>query len=394
MKKRKIIISILTAFFAISATASSAFAEKTYENKELWTKTSTNFVEYEGKEADVTTLKQYLDYGSDLLDMDAYVNSELGENEIKNFVTYMNYTDPMDKGVTAYWEEKGIRKEMHDSDTPESAWTAYIPENVKKGSSLPVLFVLHGHTNSIWVAETYGFAQYGAEKGYITIIPEAKDGDTIVDEFDRIMTYLKKNNYDIDESKVYATGFSKGGYSAQNLANAYPKRIAAIAIGGNPACTEEGFDAHFTKDQMNTLIKTTMPLLDYGGTFDTNCFPLNEESNLEPAEKKIEGFNLWRKATGAISDELTMEESKELSASSEDVTKKLTGINYTKTENIKLDGTNYDIGTFQNEDGVTVLEGIVIEGQMHWPAPSSAKLCWDFLSQFGRNTETGALIVY
>ena len=88
-----------------------------------------------------------------------------------------------------------------------------------------------------------------------------------------------------------------------------------------------------------------------------------------------------------------MEHSLELSESSDDVTKKLTGIDFTTTETRALDGTQYDIGTFQNEDGIPVFEGFLVEGQMHWPAPSAAEVCWEFLSRFSRDLETGALIV-
>lgn len=364
-----------------------------YEKKDLWTKDSSNYVTFEGKDDSVTTTKQYLNYGSEKLDMDVYLNSELGKNEIELFENYINYTDPMDEEVLAYWENLGVRKEMHDEETPESMWAAYVPEEVEEGEQLPVVFVFHGNTNSVWVSETYGFAQYGAEARYITIIPEASNGDTAVDEFDRIMTYLKENDYPIDESRVYATGFSKGGYSSQNLANTYPNRIAAIAIGGNPAVTSEGFLAKFTPEQMEVLTEVTMPIMDYAGYYDFNLYPLNEKSKLEPAEEKIDGLNFWLKASGAVAEELTMEHSKELSETSEDITKKLTGVDFTKTEVRELDGTKYNIGTFQNEDGVTVFEGLIIEQQMHWPAPSSAELCWEFLSQFSRDTETGELIV-
>jgi poly(3-hydroxybutyrate) depolymerase len=299
--------------------------------------------------------------------------------------------------VVDYWKNLGIVKEVHDSDVPENAWASYVPSaGLEEGNEekYPVVFVWHGNTNSIWVTETYGFAQLGAQEGYITIIPEASNGDNAIEEFDRIMTYLKEQNYPIDESRVYCCGFSKGGYVVQNLANAYPTRIAGITAGGNIAHTPDGHEEWitFTDEQIAALGETEMPFMDYSGTFDSNNYPLNVASHMDQPEEKIEGFNLWLNATGAVGDELTLEESQNLTENSDDIVKQLIGIDFTDTEIRELDDTNYYIGTFQNEAGATVYEWVTIEGQMHWPAPSMPELCWEFLSAFSRNVETGELI--
>jgi len=43
---------------------------------------------------------------------------------------------------------------------------------------------------------------------------------------------LREKNYPIDESRIYATGFSKGGAATMRVGIAFPEIFAAIAPGG------------------------------------------------------------------------------------------------------------------------------------------------------------------
>lgn len=397
---RKSVKKVIPFLFAgCMVMSSSAFA---YENEELWDAELENFVTYEGKEA-IMSVKDYLNFGSEGFDVEAYAASGLGEGTIQNWTNYVAYTDPMDENVVKYWADLGITKELHNADTPESAWASYVPSaGLEEGSETkyPVLFVWHGNTNSIWVAETFGFAQYGADGAkYITVIPEASNGYTAIEEFDRILTELKEN-YPIDESRIYACGFSKGGYVVQNLANAYPEVLAGVASGGNVAHSPnawtpgevEGEWVTFTDEEIAALAEKNMPFMDYSGTFDSNNYPISVASHMDDPEEKIAGYNLWLNATGAVGEELTIEKSEEITANSDDVVEQHIGIDFTNTEVRVLNDTNYYIGTFQNEGGATVYEWVCIEGQMHWPAPSMPALVWEFFSQFSRDTETGELV--
>ncbi len=388
-------MGLLTVSCVFAASVLSVSAAD-YENAELWEMAPESLVEWEGRD-EGTTIADYFDFGSDGFDIGAFTESGLGEGTIQYWTNYAFYTDPMAEEVVSYWADLGVVKEVHDADDPENMWASYVPaEGLEEGNEAlyPVVFVWHGNTNSIWVAETFGFAQLGAEEGYITIIPEASNGDNAIEEFDRIMTWLTDNGYPIDESRVYCCGFSKGGYVVQNLANAYPTRIAGITAGGNIAHTPEGHDEWitFTEEEIAALADTRMPFLDYSGTFDSNNYPLSEASHMDEPEEKIAGFNLWLAATGAIGEELTLEASEEISETSDDIVRQLIGIDFAETEIRELDDTDYYIGSFQNEDGATVYEWVCIEGQMHWPAPSMPSICWEFLSQFSRDVETGELI--
>lgn len=386
MKKR---LAMLMAGCLMLSGAMAANAEE--QTDDIWYQSVENLAVWENSESE--DLYSYLDFGKETFDMEAYVGTELAANLIKNFNNYANYSDPMADEVVTYWEELGVKKELHDSDVAEQTWASYVPVEAfeeENETLYPVLFVMHGHGNSVWVTETYGFAQYGAEMDYITIIPEASDGDNLVAEFDRIMEYLQENGYPIDESRVYAASFSKGGYCVQNLAAARPDKIAAIAVGGNAPHTENGKDMSATAEELGAL--ENMPMIVYSGDYDQNCFPVNEDSTLETADEKVAGYNLWISITGSDATEITLEESKELTASSEVEIEKLTGLTFSNTEVRELDGTNYHIGTFQNTDGVTTYEFVCIEGQMHWVAPSMPEICWEFLTQFSRDTETGALV--
>ena len=91
--------------------------------------------------------------------------------------------------VIAYWEEKGLHKELHDADPekPWKKWASYLPmDYVRTGEGkYPLLFVLHGAGNPIFLAETYGYTSIAAREQMIVIIPEDETPQSI----ERLLDY-------------------------------------------------------------------------------------------------------------------------------------------------------------------------------------------------------------
>lgn len=368
-----------------------SFAEETYdyENKDLWYQESDSFTWTDAKTAFV-----HNNMACEGFDMEAYVNTKLAEGVINNMYYFLNYTDQMDPDVVSYWESMGVKKELHDADDEKRNWASYTPlsayEEENKDRKYPVVFVLHGNNNPIWIAETWGFAQYGAEQEYITVIPWADNGDAIVEEFGRILEELEEN-YPIDTSRIYVSGFSKGARSSQEVAVAYPDTVAAIAAGGQFLNGSEAEFGNYTAEQVEGLREKKMPILQYSGTFDSSkVYPMSIEGKGATVEEKITGFNQWIPAAGIDDYTLTLEDSLAL-ANDEDIVKQKLGIDCETTEVVTLD-TDYYIGSFQDDEGVTTLEFIAVEGEPHWPSQYMASFAWDFFEQFSRDTETGELI--
>ena len=91
-------------------------------------------------------------------------------------------------------------------------WTSFLfrclpfqPENA--GRKYPTVIVLHGGFNPVSIIDGWGFPQEAARKEWIIIVPSI-ELDDILDE----ILEEAKTLYPIDESRIYATGFSYGGF--------------------------------------------------------------------------------------------------------------------------------------------------------------------------------------
>ena len=133
--------------------------------------------------------------------------------------------------VIAYWEEKGLHKELHDADPdkPWKKWASYLPMNYMRTGQgkYPLLFVLHGAGNPIFLAETYGYTNIAAREQMIVIIPEDETPQSI----ERLLDYAYAH-YPVDAKRVYMVGYSLGGFMTSRHALRWPEKFAAVGVGG------------------------------------------------------------------------------------------------------------------------------------------------------------------
>ena len=140
----------------------------------------------------------------------------------------------------------------------------YVPETYDASTPTPVVFIFHGLGGNMYeVLYNADFNRIAAEQGWITITPQALpdtftamdttltmnawhsgvsavvDGDTIVasegrDDTGLMMAILDSliAHYNIDQSNVFCTGVSMGGFMSHRMAIEHGDRIKAIA----PVC--------------------------------------------------------------------------------------------------------------------------------------------------------------
>jgi len=310
------------------------------------------------------------------------------------FLTTYGLGKQDDPAITAFWASKGLKKEIYDIQDSNRMWSVFTPneiyENYGENHKFPVVFCLHGNNNNILLAETYGFAELGGKEGFITIVPWAQNEDIILEEVPRIMNILREKGYPMDEERIYASGFSKGGAATMRVGINYPDMFAAIAPGGaHPARlvdeNDEALNAMtpnmgFTAQQYENAAKYEMPVLFFGGTCDN--MPLSADAGN------------WIKISGAIAPEVTEKTVADITANSGYGVERMTGLQF-KLDQMKikpLDDTYYYIGSYYNKDGVCTFRTVAVEGAPHWLVKSEAAVVWDFLSQFARNKTTGQLM--
>ncbi|MCQ2280362.1 MAG: T9SS type A sorting domain-containing protein [Bacteroidales bacterium] len=138
----------------------------------------------------------------------------------------------------------------------------YVPSSYNASTPAPVLFVLHGLGDDMAnMFNASGFRSIANQHGWIIVTPQALEanisllGQTMsigtawnsgvsasllgnnivindgVDDSGLMMAILDDliANYNVDQSKVYVTGFSMGGFMANRLAIEHGDRITAIA---------------------------------------------------------------------------------------------------------------------------------------------------------------------
>ena len=132
-----------------------------------------------------------------------------------------------------------IRKEYND-DRFEFPFIAYTPENVT--GNLPIIIQLHGAGevglggDELSKIEIYGFPQFFKtnEIPCILVLPQCPPDSFWVAQLQNVHTFIEKlkDEFDIDENRIYLTGVSMGGYGTWYTALAYPETFAAIV----PVC--------------------------------------------------------------------------------------------------------------------------------------------------------------
>lgn len=128
------------------------------------------------------------------------------------------------------------------------AYSKFIPSSYSKGTSLPMVVLLHGYGATGAMQESYmKFESVAETNKFILVYPDGtvdSNGkqfwnatDACCDFFSAVaddvylLSILKEmeSNYSIDAKRIYFVGHSNGGFMSYRMACKYPDRIAAIA---------------------------------------------------------------------------------------------------------------------------------------------------------------------
>lgn len=108
-----------------------------------------------------------------------------------------------------------------------------LPQNYEEQDACPLILFLHGAGGGsldMNVFHSYGLGSYAKadpDFPFVILAPQSAHSwyaDPLNDVLDCVI-----EDYKIDEDRIYATGFSMGGYGTFLIAMAFPERFAAIA---------------------------------------------------------------------------------------------------------------------------------------------------------------------
>ena len=244
------------------------------------------------------------------------------------------------------------------------------------GTKVPLVFCFHGGGNTaLYEAQATEWPLIGKEHGFITVSVDLHYPNVTPTELVELLEQLKAE-YAIDETKIYASGFSMGGCKSWDLFEQYPQVFAGLAP--MDATNDLGKDSYGNPvENMNQDLLT--PVFYVGGvdsplpempfqapkcidrvayTFDVN--KVSTEYNVT-----MEGIADWANPIWGISGDLTYE-----------VTDQKTF----------LDST-LEVNLFASEDGKYYTAFADATNQSHEVYARNSWAAWDFLSQFSRNAD-------
>ena len=144
---------------------------------------------------------------------------------------------------------------LKTSDGGEVPYLVYLPKNFKRNveqesaeQKFAMVFFLHGRGESngpLSIVAKWGppkFAERGDDLPFVIVSPQCPPEDSWPSETQQSrLTELLDHaikEYNIDQSQIFLTGLSMGGYGSWTMAAKHPNRFAAVAPvcgGGNPS---------------------------------------------------------------------------------------------------------------------------------------------------------------
>lgn len=380
----------------------------------------------------IDTIRElYTDFSPNV-DLEALKNSDFFPALEKMMEPVLDVPDERSPEVMAYWAKRGMVKEFHGYDEPtdweayaaatgyrwkvenhpvkqneHKIWTSFVPvsafDPANKDRKYPVVFALHGACNNIFLVEGWGFVQEAAKREWIVIIPSLE-----LDTFLLEILEKAKQLYPVDESRVYVSGFSYGGWASNRLGNEHPEIFAAVAPCGT--AMDNGFIEGFDDDReplppfdgtpRALAKKIRMPILNVYGECDGNRFPVYNFSgkafglsHMETPADIVEGINCWARVNDApeirVEDVMALKDRTDVSRAEKEVG--LPAVPDCRRTYV-ADGVTYHRIDLKSRDGIVRVSLLAEMNIPHWPTPEMARQIFAFFAHFRRDPQTGESI--
>ena len=130
--------------------------------------------------------------------------------------------------------QEQINESMPFQSDPEKEYSIFIPSNYEEGESIPAFLALHPFNTSRWNGQTWceELADFAEFNGVMLICPDGGADGKIDDSIDTAFTSFLLDSafiwYDIDETKLYATGFSWGGKTTYTYGLNHIEKFAGL----------------------------------------------------------------------------------------------------------------------------------------------------------------------
>ena len=260
-------------------------------------------------------------------------------------------------------------KLLHDGLLRE--YVLHVPQLYDGETPLPLVLNFHGFGDSATSHSLLtGMIPVANENNFIIAFPqgallngsphwnsnlESPENKSTVDDFGFVESLVSdvSSNYNIDQTKIYATGFSNGGFLVYSLA-CYNSDLFAAFAGVSTTIMEEAI--------VNCSPAHKTPIIHFHGLLDQDV-PINGGPGLSSMSSMV---NFWK-------------EFNELNLAPE--SKIITSNNYIRIENL----------SYKNNQNSTLIEIYTLDGGGHeWfnldiENKNTSEIIWEFFSKHNLN---------
>jgi predicted peptidase len=243
-------------------------------------------------------------------------------------------------------------------------YAVYLPKDIKK-EKMPVVFSIHGRGEPTWIfAEKNGWEELADKTNeFIVVFPDSPQN---IWNFERDFNVIPKIiddlniKYDIDNERIYLSGFSNGAVFTDQVASTYPYLFAAASPWNGPsieACKNiHNIGSYVFKPEFENG-EYEMPFWTVVGDSD-NKAGMYREDELEIILKA----NHCKKENEVILDK----------------------DNFYKKENGYKENDRFMTRSFKNEDGVEMVCLTIMKNMPHGAIADESLAAWNFMRKFKR----------
>ena len=258
-----------------------------------------------------------------------------------------------------------------DCEEHKVGYFAYYNNGIFDQGSVPLLMGFHGGgDSSMFLTFVSGWWEIAHRYGFLYVAIDNHQNVTATEAV-AVIEHLK-TKYNIDEKRIYATGFSMGSGKTWNMYQEYPNLFAGLApasalfpMKNNP----------FNPDLGDRLNRTVPVPIFYSGGEKSHLpeLPFQAESGMERIQYAAEVNRLKKKFNLKYEEKENWED-------------KIWGVRGDRVEVLRDEArdSNLTVHYFDSEDGVCRTAFASIDNQVHECRHHTNETAWKFISQFTR----------
>lgn len=317
-------------------------------------------------------IKKEADYKADFYSFVRKFKVWCGTMEYEPDFPALNMTE--EPGIVTVKTSEDNRGVYKDTTEHKVGYFAYYNNDAFDNGPAPLMLGFHGGGDStMFLTFVSGWWEVCHKYGFLYVALENHQNITAT-EVVEVLEHLKKR-YNIDEHRIYATGFSMGSGKTWDMFQEYPQLFAGMAPA---SALFPVYNNPFGKDLGDKLNKTVSVPLFYSGGEHSHVpeLPRQAASGLERVQYAAEVNKLKKAKEFAALDF----EKKDTWANP------IWGVSGDRVETLydETRDSHLTIHYFDSEDGVCRTVFSSVDNQVHESRRHTNDVAWQFLSKFTR----------